>query len=166
MYSGRGIAVVLAIVAGVLGTAYSAAAEESGSFSVIRNFVKDYISFEHAQGTITGGSLEGTGTVLQSSGEPFVEREHSLVTCMVYAKGSTDGISLEAPCTTTDASGDMWYALSKRSEGDVATGGGGGWELMGGTGKYADVTGRCSYATSYLAENRSVTMADCSWHRP
>ena len=161
------IVAVLAIATGVFGGGQTAASEESGSFSVIRSYTRNYASFEHANGQITGGTLEGTVTTLKSSGAPFEEGQHSLVMCLVYAKSSVEGIDLEAPCTTTDPFGDRWYTISKRSVGDVAAGGGGEgrWELMGGTGKYAGVTGRCTYETSYLGDNRSVTTGSCSWSR-
>ena len=58
----------------------------------------------HAGGTVTGGAVAGTLTVLESSGGPFVEGEHSLVRCVVYARSSAVGMGLEAPCTLTDAS--------------------------------------------------------------
>ena len=74
-------------------------------------------------------------------------------------------MNLEAPCTTTDGSGDRWYTLSHRNAGDIAAGGGGEgrWILMGGTGKYAGVTG--TYDTSYLTEDRVVTVGTCAWER-
>ena len=167
MSAGRAAATVLAIAVGVPGMAPTLAAGESGSFSVIRSYIRDYATLEHAVGTLTAGTLEGTATTLASSGEPFTEGEHSLIKCMVYAKSTAEGMNLEAPCTTTDASGEQWYTLSHRSGGDLSEGGGGGgrWELMGGTGKYAGVTGSCTYETSYLAENQVVTEAKCAWQR-
>ena len=167
MSSARVAATVLAIVAGFLGAA-PVVADEKGSFNVIRSYVRDYATLEHAAGTITAGPLEGTASVIGSSGGPFVEGEHSLVSCLVYAKRSSEGMNLESYCTTTDASGEKWHTLSQRSTGNVATGGGGPgrWEIMGGTGPYAGVTGRCTYETSYLGQNRVVTVADCTWQRP
>lgn len=167
MSAGRVAATVLAIIVGVLGTAPTLAAGENGTFSVIRSYTRDYATLEHAVGTVSAGTLEGTATILASSGEPFTEGEHNLITCIVYAKSTAEGIDLEAPCTTTAASGDRWYTLSHRSGGDVSEGGGGEglWELMGGTGKYAGVTGSCTYEVSYLAENQAVTEAKCDWRR-
>lgn len=167
MSAGRAAATVLAIAVGIPGMAPALAAGENGSFSVIRSYIRDYATLEHAVGTLTAGTLEGTATTLASSGEPFTEGEHSLIKCMVYAKSTAEDIELEAPCTTTDASGDRWYTLSRRSAGDLAAGGGGKgrWELMGGTGKYAGMTGSCTYETSYLTENRVVTGADCTWQK-
>ena len=159
--------VALATVVGCLGTAPTLAADEGGTFSVIRSYVRDHATLEHAAGTISTGTLEGTVTTQASSGEPFTQGEHSLVRCVFYAKGTAEGVSLEAPCTTTDGSGDRWYTLSRRSAGDTATGGGGEgrWELMGGTGKYAGVAGTCSYRTSYLTQDQVVTVGKCAWER-
>ena len=167
MSAARVMATALATVVGILGTAPASLAEEGGTFSVIRSYVRDYATLEHAAGTISAGTLEGTATTQVSSGEPFTQGEHSVIRCVVYAKDTGEGVSLEAPCTTTDGSGDRWYTLSHRSAGDMAAGGGGEgrWELMGGTGKYAGVTGTCTYETSYLAENQVVTEANCNWQR-
>ena len=163
----RVIAVALATVFGLLGAAPTLAADEGGTFSVIRSYVRDHATLEHAEGTISTGTLEGTVTTHASSGEPFTQGEHSLIRCVFYAKSTAEGVSLEAPCTTTDESGDRWYTLSRRSAGDIAAGGGGEgrWILMGGTGKYAGVTGTCTYDTSYLTQDRVVTVGTCAWER-
>ena len=167
MSTTRVIVVALATVAVFLGTAPTLTADEGGTFSVLRSYVRDHSTLEHAAGTISAGTLEGTVTTLASSGEPFTEGEHSLVRCVYYARSTAEGVSLEAPCTTTDESGNRWYTLSQRSVGDTATGGGGEgrWELMGGTGKYASVTGTCTYNTSYLTQDRVVTEGKCAWQR-
>ena len=167
MFTSRVVAVVLATVVGFLGTASTLAADEGGTFGVLRSYERDHATLEHAAGTISVGTLEGTVTTQASSGEPFTEGEHSLVRCVFYAKSTAEGVSLEAPCTTTDGSGNRWYTLSQRSAGDTATGGGGEgrWELMGGTGKYAGVTGTCTYNTSYLTQDRVVTEGKCAWQR-
>ena len=118
--------------------------------------------------TVTGGSLEGTSTVIRGSSEPFSDGEHGLITCVVYAKKLDKGIiDLEAPCTTVGVSGDSFDTLSKRSAGDVRVGGGdeGRFVLLGGTGKYAGVTGVCAYGTKYLPNDRLVTTAECEWQR-
>ena len=167
MSTTRVMAVALATVVGFLGTASALAADEGGTFCVLRSYVRDHATLEHAAGTISAGALEGTVTTQASSGEPFTEGEHSLVKCVFYARSTAEGMSLEAPCTTTDGSGNRWYTLSQRSAGDTATGGGGEgrWELIGGTGKYAGVTGTCTYNTSYLTQDRVVTEGKCAWQR-
>ena len=169
-HPGRGIAAVLVAAGLVAGVPRAAAADEatSGSFSFLNSFVRDYVTFEHAGRTITGGPLRGTVTVTASSGGPFVEGESGLVACLVHAKRSEAGLDLEAPCTHTDPSGDQWYVLATRKAGDTEAGGGGAGhrDLLGGTGKYAGVTGSCTYSTSYLTEKRSVSRSRCEWTRP
>ena len=167
MFTTKVRAITMATVVGFLVTAPTLAADEGGTFSVIRSYVRSHATLEHAVGTVSAGTMEGTVTTLASSGEPFTQGDHSLVTCVFYAKSTAEGVSLEAPCTATDGSGDRWYTLSHRSVGDIAAGGGGAgrWQLMGGTGKYAGVTGTCTYDTSYLTQDRVVTEGECSWER-
>ena len=167
MFTTKVRAITMATVVALLVTAPTLAADEGGTFSVIRSYVRTHATLEHAAGTISAGTLEGTVTTLTSSGEPFAQGDHSLITCVFYAKITAESVSLEAPCTTTDGSGDRWYTLSRRGAGDIAPGGGGEgrWELMGGTGKYAGVTGTCTYNTSYLTQDRVVTEAKCAWER-
>ncbi len=167
MSSNRRVAAALVVAAGMSCGAQIAVADESGSFTAIASMIRNYTTIEHAGGTIIGGVSEGTYTVLESSGGPFVAGEHSQVTCVIHGKRSAAGIDLVSPCTSTTAAGDKSYLVSKRSAGDVEEGGGGigSLELVGGTGIYAGVTGTCTYQTDYLANDRFVTMTDCTWQR-
>ena len=153
--------------AGLLCAAHAAAAEESGSVRLIRTYVQDYTTIDHAGGSVTGGPLEGSVTVLQSSGGPFVEGTHERITCVVYAKSTEAGIDLDAPCTMTAPSGDRWYTHSKRRAGTVETGGGGPgtMEILGGTGAYEGISGSCTYDVGYLPDSWVAMIADCTWQR-
>ncbi len=146
----------------------AASAQESGSFRVLHSYVQDYSTIDHAGGAVTGGSLVGTSTVLESSGPPFVEGETGVVRCIVFARASPDGVELEAPCAVTDDTGDELFLLARRRDGDTAEGGGGTgtYVIMGGTGKYADVAGECPYEARYLPENLVVSPTMCTWRRP
>ena len=168
MISGGRIALALAAAAGFLCAAHPAAAGESGSVRLIRTYVQDYTTIDHADGSFTAGTLKGTVTVLRSSGGPFVEGAHDRITCVVYIARSEAGFALEVPCTTTAASGDRWYTLSKRSAGDIEAGGGGPgtMALLGGTGAYEGIGGSCTYDVDYLPDNWVVMIADCTWQRP
>ena len=163
----RRIAAAMAAALGVLCAAPSTLAGESGSFSAIATYVRDFTTVEHADGTYFGGSLEGSTTVLASSGDPFAAGGHSLSTCVVFGKRSAAGLDLKTACTTVNASGDTLYLVAERRAGDVEAGGGGEGELelMGGTGVYAGLGGRCAYQTEYLANNQVITTTDCTWHR-
>ena len=92
---------------------------------------------------------------------------HSTSECLVFSFSSDDGIALEAPCVNTDLDGDELYTMAIREQGTVGSGGGGAgrWELRGGTGKYAGITGTCGYETQYLAGDSVVTHGECNWSR-
>ncbi len=162
----RKIALAVAAMGFVLG-AHGAVAEESGGFRLLGSLTYDYMTIDHAGGTVTGGPLEGTVTVIESTGAPFIEGADSLATCLALAKMSDAGADIDSYCTMADASGDNWYSMAKRVAGDIREGGGGPgrWELMGGTGKYAGISGACSYVTEYLPENHLVSTLDCTWER-
>ena len=87
--------------------------------------------------------------------------------CVVYATVSETDTNAHGACTIADASGDSWFALAKRRVGDIEAGSGGGgrWQMMGGTGKYTGLSGSCPYDTEYLPGNRLVTTSDCAWKR-
>lgn len=165
MFSTRRGAVALIAAAGITCATQTAAADESGSFTAIGSMVHNYTTIEHAGGTVFGGFSEGTDTIIESTGDPFVAGSHSHVTCVVFGKRTAAGMELEAPCVSTAAGGDKLYLLPKRNAGDVEEGGGGGGvaELLGGTGKYAGMTGSCAYEVDYLVDDRYVIMTDCKW---
>ena len=167
MTARRGIAAAVIAAMGVLCAAPGAFAQESGSFSAIATYVRDFTSIEHTDGAYFGGSLEGSVTTLASSGAPFDEGGHSLSTCVIFGKRSAAGLDLRTACTITNASGDTLYLTAERRAGDVEAGGGGEGELelAGGTGVYAGLAGRCAYETDYLANDQVVTSTDCTWHR-
>ena len=167
MVSATKLAAALVAGAAILGAAHAAAAEESGTLRIIRTYVLDYTTIEHGDARYTGGSLEGSVTVLESSGGPFVEGTHERITCVVYGKSTEAGIDLDAPCTMTALSGDTWYTHSKRRVGTVDTGGGGPgtMEILGGTGVYAGISGSCIYDVGYLPDNWVAMIADCTWQR-
>ena len=167
MSSYRGIVTAAFTAMAISCAVQTATADESGSFTALASLVTDYTMIEHPGGTIVGGTSAGTNTILKSSGGPFAAGEHSHVTCVVYGKRSAAGLALEAPCTSTIAAGDKFYLMSKRSAGGVEAGAGGAGSLilLGGTGKFANLIGTCTYETAYLAKNRVVTMSDCKWQR-
>ena len=129
MISARKMAAALVAGAGISCVAYTATAEESGTLRIVRTYVQDYTTINHGGVRVTAGTLACVVTILQSSGGPFVEGTHDRATCVVYIKRSEAGFDLEVPCETTAPSGDKWYTLSKRSEGDVEAGSGGPGEL-------------------------------------
>ena len=164
--SGNRIAAVLVAACGVLYGAHAAVAAESGSFKALTTDIHDYTTLEQHGQTITGGPTHGTMTVIESSGDLFVEGESSAITCIVYSKSSDAGIDLEAPCTVTDSSGDTFFMLAVRKLGSIEVGGDGTWKLSApSTGKYAGLSGDCTYTTNYLSDKRLVTFTNCEWQK-
>ena len=151
-----------------LGATHGALAGESGSFSAVMGFNTDYTRIDFAGGNVTGGALRGPATITKSSGAPFVEGESSSRVCIVYAKETGAGVQVESSCALTDLSGDQLYLMATRKAGDVAAGGGGAGkqQIMGGTGKYADITGSCEYTVDYLPGDIGVTQTKCEWQKP
>ena len=166
----RVLPLVTMALAGIVVLSLAAtAAAESGTFRSIITYLHNYTTFEFADQTITGGALEGVSTIVESSGGPFVVGAHSRITCMVYAKRSEAGLEIESPCVSINAMGDKQFTLGKRTLGDIGgagQGGEGSGQLLGGTGKFAGITGSCSYETEYLADNWIVVMSECAWERP
>ncbi len=162
------IAATFIAASAVTWPADAATAGESGSFKLLNSFVRDYTVLEHAGETVTGGQLQGTATVIEGSGGPFADGASYRLTCVVYGKRSDAGLDLEAPCTHTDSEGDSWYVVATRRAGDTEVGGGGQGirRIVGGTGKYADVTGVCPYTTSYMPDDWAVSTAVCEWQKP
>ena len=162
------IATFVAFASGTLFTAQMAIAGESGSYESVSSFVHDYTKFEFANQAIISGPLHGTDTITKSSGGPFVAGESSVMLCAVYGKKSDAGMDLEAPCALTGASGDKTFQLAKRSAGDAEAGGGGDGllQIVGGSGKYAGITGSCTYTVDYLADNKGVSISICEWQKP
>ena len=158
---------VAAAVALLIAAAHTAAADESGSFFMIRSYQHSYTTIEHSDATYTGGILKGTQTIIASSGGPFVDGLLNTVECLVYSRSSDEGIALEAPCVGSDLDGDLLYSTALRDDGTVGTGGGGSgrWDIRGGTGKYAGITGSCPYETQYLPGDWVVTTGECTWSR-
>ncbi len=89
--------------------------------------------------------------------------ENSRSTCMAYVNQSEAGLELEAPCVTTNAAGEKLFLLPRRTVGGIEAGQGGGGraQLLGGTGKFAGITGSCSYETECLEDNWLVTITEC-----
>jgi len=157
---GLGVSTLLATEASV--------AADSGSYEQVVSLLTNYTKSERGGETVIGGSSSGTVTTTRSSGGVFVEGSSGTFECIIFAKRTSSGMDLEAPCTSTDASGDKQFSVAKRRQGDVNPGGGGEGrsELVGGTGKYQGITGSCTYKVDYLPGNRLVSISKCHWQKP
>ena len=164
----RSFGAAAAALAGLAFSAGGALAAESGSFEFYESAVHDYSTMKHADADVTVGPLRGTATIVRSSGGPFPAGANFGAACLVYVKKTKKGVQLQAPCAFTDSAGDKLYLLAERREGDIQVGGGGRGvqRIMGGTGKYAGMSGECPYRTDYLPDKWLVSKSTCSWRKP
>ena len=153
--------------AALLAAAWTATAQDSGTYRSVSGYHHEYFTIEHDDETFVGGALNGTMTVIESSGGPFVVGANNVSECLVFSRSEDDGLQLDAPCVIRDGAGDVLHTYAIRKEGTLAVGGGGegSWGLLGGTGKFAGVTGSCAYQTEYLEGDRLVVHSDCTWSR-
>ena len=153
-------------LAAMAAAAWTAAAQDSGTYRSVSSYHHGYVTIEHEGETFVGGPLTGTMTVTESSGGPFEVGANTVSECLVYSRSGADGLSIEAPCVFGDDADGVLHTYATRSQGTIAVGGGEGtWNLLGGTGRYAGITGSCAYQTEYLPGNRLVVHSDCSWSR-
>ena len=94
----------------IMVAAQAAMADESGTFRSLRSYHYDYTTIDHDERTFTGGVITGTGTVIESSGGPFMEGTNRYSECLVFSSRSEGSLSLQAPCVDTDTSGDILYS--------------------------------------------------------
>ena len=160
------------LLAGLTVPLSPALAETSGEFTLTGAFTYSYKQLQHGPTAFTAGNLEGGDTVTRSRGPLFPEGRKFLRNCAVFAEQSPAGLDLKSPCTFTETKedgGDMLFAIAIRKDGSVGdanSGGMGRVDLVGGTGKYANITGRCSYETQYVSALAAATTWDCTWSRP
>ena len=161
-----GTSLILAGLGIPLSPAFS---QTDGQFTLTGSFTYSYDQLQHGSITFTAGSLEGGDIVSSSRGPLFPEGRTFLKACAVFSEESPGGLNLKAPCTFTEAQedgGDQLFAVAIRKQGDIGDvnrGGTGHADLVGGTGKYADITGHCSYETRYLSASTAATTWDCTW---
>ena len=164
------IGAVLVVAVGTLCAAQMASADhhvKSGTYEFVLSAVTDFTVVKQLDHVVRAGTLDGTVTIIKSSGGPFEAGSSGTLSGLLYLKKSAAGIDLESPGAITDSSGDTWYAVARRSAGDQAVGGGGAGrqEIAGGTGKYEGITGTCEYMVDFLVDNRVVGRGTCQWQR-
>ena len=166
MTFGRRHALGLVVTLGLLQAGQGPAAAETGSFVLATSLTSQYASITHMDGTIFSGASQGTSTIIESSGGPFVVGRSMQTRCIVSGSTSAAGTELDGACTSARPPGDMLFSIAKRRvEGAAEEGGAGDLMLLGGTGSLEGITGSCSYDTDYLTETIYVTWAECTWQR-
>ena len=80
---------------------------------------------------------------------------------LLTAKGAN--IATQGTCTTVDIDGDVLMATNGASAPDFSDC---AWTMYGGTGKYAGITGSCTFTVEYLTGDRAIAINTCEWQKP
>ena len=156
----------LAALAVALFATGPALAQDAGTFTALVVLQSDYALLDYHDGAVVfGGPLEGVGTTIESSAGPWIVGASSRVSCVVSGRRGPDGdVALESPCAVTDMDGDRWFTLAAR-QGKGGSNTEGQSEMLGGEGKYAGITGLCTYAVAALPDRWQTTTITCDWIR-
>jgi hypothetical protein len=107
----------------------------------------------------SNSSAECNGIVKTRDGSKLLD--NLAIRCMEEAKARPAGYAFTGTCIQTDADGDKLFMTYEGPEGgDIA--------LLGGTGKYKDITGKGTWTVADAPENTSSLFAftltyDVSW---
>jgi len=106
-------------------------------------------------------------TVIKSDNDLFPVNQNSYVNLLTSVIKTSNSMDLTGYGTLTSAtdSNDKYFTENNRKVGDIkkGTGGKGKTKIVGGTGKYAGITGECSYTVSYHTEDKMSSILDCSY---
>ena len=109
--------------------------------------------------------FECVATVIKSDNNLFKVNDNSFGNTIATIIKSSKGMDLTSYNTITSASNpnDKIFSENVRKAGDIKSGGKGKSILVGGTGKYAGITGECEYTVKYLPKNKINGIFDCSY---
>lgn len=112
------------------------------------------------------GSVVGEMMIVRSTGDLFEVGETAPFDCVASGINAEGWAEVEAYCVTDHGRGDKWYRKSMRSaeEYDAGTG---QMKLFGGTGKFVNLQGECTYEVAYVAPwSKGGVLAKCDWWIP
>ena len=155
-------------VATLLGftVAGTVSAQEPEELSFVLIGKRDYTTIQHPGKTVIAGSLHGVMRVTGApEGNALVEGATLHGTCAIFISRSEDELDIHSECAFEDGDGDEVYITAWRETGSAEIGGGGdgGFEFVGGTGKYDGMQsqGQCPYTVNYLEDDDVVIVSDC-----
>ena len=113
--------------------------------------------------------FECISTVTKSDNDLFIVNENSYGNLMANIIRTTKSMDLTGYGTITSAtnSNDKIFAENIRKVGDIKTGTGGKGKskIVGGTGKYAGITGECTYVVSYHSDDKMSSVQECTYKK-
>ena len=130
-----------------------------GTFSFVAGVAVDFSTIKVAGHTNTAGSLQGPMIITQSTHKLFAINDVFKIKCNVYADIFEKSLTLVSYCKSTDSSGNEFYTLAKRSAGNIKSGGKSMLKILGGTGKFKNLTANCPYTVKYLKGGKQAAIA-------
>jgi hypothetical protein len=147
-----------------LGIPFSAMAD-GGTFESLAAYSVDAATMQFGEAQVTSGRATGSMTITKSSGGPFEEGLVGMSQCFAIAERSGAGTAVEARCSATYKDGAFFF-ISRRKAGEAAAGSGEGIsEIIGGTGRFAGITGTCRYRVDFLQNKAGVDRKICEWKK-
>lgn len=155
------------MTAGLLATLVACPAialAESGTFEFLGSTYADVTTIQMGDTVFATAAGAGTLTVLKSSGKPIDEGMTAPVKCARYSRKSPSSFELEANCVAAVTTEDSIFLTFKRKAGDIVAGTGGvGVLQISGSGRFAKLTGQCTYQTQNFPDKWNVTRGTCDW---
>ncbi|OUT79657.1 MAG: hypothetical protein CBB82_00775 [Betaproteobacteria bacterium TMED22] len=138
-------------------------AHAAGSHKSSAILMTDYEVMDWNGGALIVGTLSGAAEIYgsQSSAMP---NGSVMINCGVRILRGGSDLDLISNCVQKDLSGDEFYTVAERKAGTLDTGGGGDGiqTIVGGTGKYQGVTGKCTYTVQFLESPWITVETSCT----
>jgi len=136
---------------------------ESGTVDLVLTTTAKTFVVEMGESTVTASGGNGSLKITRSSGRSFVEGASATVQYVSFSKTQPSGLELEADAIATFSEEDTLLLLFQRRSDDPGTSGEGNMQFIGGTGRFAGVSGQCRYKMDKVPGNANVTVARCQW---
>lgn len=149
-----------------LAAAAPLSAQEPEAMSFVLIGKRDYTTIQHPGKVVIAGSLHGVLRVTDAPEGNAIPAGATLHgTCAIFISRSEAELDAHSECAFEDEDGDETFTTSWREAGTAEVGGGGdgGFEWVGGTGKYEGIEsqGPCPYTVTYLDDDDVVIVSDC-----
>ena len=135
----------------------------AGGYKSSAALESDYEVMHWNGGTLMVGTLTGVAEIYGSTSS-LITNGSVMIKCGTRILTSGSDLDLISNCIQRDMSGNEFYTVAERKAGtaDVGGGGAGVQKIVGGTGKYAGVTGNCTYAVKFLEAPWITVESTCS----
>ncbi|HEX4986579.1 MAG TPA: hypothetical protein VFV71_11010 [Burkholderiales bacterium] len=158
----RKAAFVCSLAAGLCMAPPPSARADSGTMDIEISASAQAFPVEMEDTTVTAQGGSGTLRIANSSGRPFVDGDSAQVRYALFSRKTPSGLILEADSLATFPSEETLMLVFERGVDHPGTAGEGTMRIVGGSGRFTGVDGRCTYRTDDRADAWNVT-AHCEW---